>query len=75
MPLTVHSPCCEGSKEVDGFIEQTVSMLEEMGFKDTELHVVRAEVLEERNDPELAEIREREARDGQDPPYEDEQSS
>ncbi len=54
---------------VDGFIEQTVSMLEEMGFKDTELHVIRAEVLEERNDPELAEIREQEARNGQDPPY------
>ena len=60
---------------VDGFIRQTMSMLEEMDFKDTDLHVIHAELLKERNDPELAEIREQEARNGQDPPYENDRVS
>ena len=60
---------------VDGFIRQTMSMLEEMDFKDTDLHVIHAELLKEQNDPELAEIREQEARGGQDPPYENDRVS
>ena len=58
---------------VDGFIVQTITLLEQRGFRDTDLHYIYREVLEERNDPELAQIREAEARAGQDPPYQSDQ--
>ena len=58
---------------VDGFIVQTIALLEQRGFRDTDLHFIYREVLEERNDPELARIREAEARAGQDPPYQSDQ--
>ena len=58
---------------VDGFIVQTITLLEQRGFGDTDLHSIYRDVLEERNDPELAQIREAEARAGQDPPYQSDQ--
>ena len=60
---------------VESLIDQTIATLEEMGFHDTDLHTIQAEVLAERADPELAQVRELEARNGQDPPYENDPSA
>ena len=55
---------------VDSFLGRTLTLLEQRGFKDTDYHVIFRELAEERSNPELAQIREEEARSGKDPEYE-----
>ena len=56
-------------RTVDELFAATTATLEAAGHTETEMHILLADLREERSDPELAALRAREAANGQDPPY------